>query len=59
MIHDVGASAEGSAREAAAEDFAEGGEVGGDVVKLLGSAEGYAEAGHNFVEDEERAVRRR
>ncbi len=56
MLHDVGSAAEGSAGEAAADDFAEGGEVGGDVVELLRSAEGDAEAGHDLVEDEEGAV---
>ena len=56
VLHDVGASAEGSAGESAADDLAEGGEVGGDVVELLGPAEGDAEAGHDLVEEEESAV---
>ena len=44
--------------QAAADDFAERGEVGLDVVELLRAAEGEAEAGHDLVEDEQRAVRR-
>ena len=56
QLHDVGASAEGSAGQASADDLAEGGDVGRDAVELLGAAEGDAEAGHHLVEDQERAV---
>ena len=58
-VHDVGSSAEGAAGQAAADDLAEGGQVGLDAVELLRAAEGEAEAGHDLVEDEERAVRLR
>ena len=58
LIHDVGAAAEGADGQAAADDLAEGGEVGADAVEFLRSAEGHAEAGHDFVEDEQRAVLR-
>src|SRR5271170_4637848 len=56
VLHDVGASAEGAAGEATADDFAEGRDVRCDAVDLLRSAKGEAEAGHHLVEEEERAV---
>ena len=55
LVHDFGAAAEGSDGESSADDFAQGREVGADLGELLHAAEGDAEAGHNFVEDEERA----
>ena len=58
VVHDVGSSAEGSAGQAAADDLAQRGQVGRDAVDLLRAAEGDAEAGHDFVEDEQRAVLR-
>ena len=42
--------------KASADHFAEGAEVGLDVVELLGASGGDAEAGHHFVEDQKRAV---
>ena len=56
ILHDVGSSAEGSAGQTAADDLAEGGEVGLDGVDLLGATEGETEAGHDLVEDQESAV---
>ena len=55
-VHDFGAAAEGADGEATADDFAEEGEVGMDAGEFLDAAEGEAEAGHDFVEDEEGAV---
>ena len=43
-------------RQAAADDFAEAGEVGGDLLQLLHAATGEAEAGHDLVEDEQGIV---
>ncbi len=56
VVHDVGASAEGADREAAADDFAHGGEVGGDAGDFLGAAGGEAEAGHDLIENENAGV---
>jgi len=50
------AAAVGADREAAADHFAERGHVGANVVALLGATEGNAEAGHDFIEYQERAV---
>ena len=55
-VHDVGAAAEGTDGETAADDLAHGGEVRGDAADFLIAAAGDAEAGHDLVEDEERAV---
>ena len=55
-VHDVGATTEGADGQAAADDFAERGEVRRDSVQFLHAAFGDAEAGHDFVEDEQRAV---
>lgn len=55
-IHDVGTTAKGAHGQAAADDFAEAGEVGDDTEDGLGPAGGEAEAGHDFVGDEEGAV---
>ncbi len=44
------------ARRAAAHRFGHAGDVGGDLVELLGAAQRDAEAGDDLVEDEEHAV---
>ncbi len=56
MIHDVGAPAEGSAGQAPADDLAERGEVGLDVVEALSATQRDAESGHDLVEDEKGTV---
>ena len=55
QIHEFALAAEDADGEAAADDFAEGDEVGVERVELAGAAEGNAEAGHDFVDDEESA----
>lgn len=55
-LHDRALAAEAADRHAAADDLAEGGQVGVDAVVRLGAAEGDAEAGHHFVEDQHHAV---
>lgn len=55
-VHDVCTAAEGSDGEAAADDFAEAGEVWGEVFEALDAGFAEAEAGHDFIEDEEGAV---
>ena len=55
-VHHVGASAEGSAGQAAAEDLAQRSQVGSDAVELLRAAQREPEAGHHLVEDQQRAV---
>lgn len=52
-VHNFCFAAEGTDGEASADDFAKGGEVGGDVVEGLSAAGVDAEAGHDFIEDEE------
>ena len=52
----VGTSADGADREPAADDLAERGQVGNDAVERLRAAQGDAEAGHHFVEDQHAAV---
>ncbi len=56
LFHQVTAPAIGAHRHAAADDLAEGGQVRGDAVMRLRTAERDAEAGHYFVEDQQRAV---
>jgi hypothetical protein len=56
LFHQVAAPAVGAHRHAAADDLAEGGQVGGDPVARLRAAERDPEAGHHFVEDQQRAV---
>ena len=46
------AAAERAHRQAAADDFAQGGQVGRDFLQLLHAAAGEPEAGHDLVEDE-------
>ena len=53
--HDFSRAAESAHRHAAADDFADGGQIRFDAEKFLGSAVGDAEAGDDFVEDEQRA----
>lgn len=55
-VHDVGAAGDGPDGEAAAEELAVGGEVGGDAVQLLSAAQGGAEAGEHLVEEQDDAV---
>ena len=57
-FHDVAAPAVRADRHAAADDLAERGEVGRDAVERLRAAERDAEAGHDLVEDQQRAVPR-
>ena len=56
LIHDFRTTAEGADRQAAADDFAERGQVGLNPVDFLGAAARDAKAGHDFVEDEKRAM---
>ena len=55
QVHEFALAAEDADGEAAADDFAEGDEVGVERVELAGAAERDAEAGHDFVDDEQRA----
>ena len=57
-LHDLLPPAHGRQREAAADDLAEGGQVGDDAVVLLGAAVGEAEARHHLVEDQRDPVAR-
>src|SRR5205085_6539130 len=52
-VHHVGPAPEGGKRQSAADDLAEGGEVGGDAEVCLGPPGTEAEAGDDLVEDEE------
>ncbi len=56
MRHHVGAPAESADGHAAADDLAEGGEIGFDPVQGLGAAERDAETGHDLVENQQAAV---
>ena len=56
VFHVLALAAEGAHGQAAADDLAEGGQVGIDAEAGLGAAEGGAEAGDDFVEDEQGAV---
>src|SRR6185369_3995598 len=56
MIHDFGASPKRTDRQATPDNFAKASEVGRNAEPCLGSAEIEAEAGHHFIEDEERLV---
>ena len=58
LLHDLAASAVRADRHAAADDLAERGQVRRDAVQRLRAAERDAEAGHHFVEDQQRAVLR-
>ena len=54
--HDFTLATEAADRHAATDDLAEGGQVRLDAVVALGAAQGNAEAGHHFVEDQHHAV---
>ena len=56
VIHDFGLAAEGTDREAAADDFTEGGEIGGDSDAFLHAAGSEAESGHDLVKDQDGGV---
>ena len=58
LRHQVATAAVGADRHAAADDLAERAQVRRDAVALLRAAERDAEAGHHFVEDQQRAVLR-
>ena len=58
LAHDVRAPAVGAHRQSAADHLAERGQVRPDAVALLRAAERHAEAGHHFVENQQRAVPR-
>ena len=53
MVHDVGPAAVGTDRHAAADDLAQRGQVGSDAEQRLGTTQGHAKAGHDFVEDQQ------
>ena len=52
QVHDLRRAAVGADGQAAADDLAHRHQVGLDVVELRRAAEGQAEAGHHFVEDQ-------
>jgi len=56
LVHDVGAATEGSDGEPTADDFAHGCEVGVEVFEFLNAALCEAEAGHDFIKDDEGSV---
>src|SRR5260370_1142328 len=56
MVHQLGAAAVGCDGKAAADNFAEGGQIGFDFEKLLRGAVVQAEAGDDFIHDEQRAL---
>ena len=53
LLHDLVFAAEGSHRQAAADDLAQGGHVRGHAVQFLGPAVGHPEAGHDLIEDQD------
>ena len=55
-FHQLVAGRVGADRQAAADDFAQAGDVRLDVIAHLRAAPGDAEAGHHFVEQQQRAV---
>src|SRR5690606_30284308 len=56
VLHDFPLAAEGADWQAATDHFAQCGQVRGDAVVTLGSAEGDPETGHHFVENQYGAV---
>lgn len=56
FFHDVASAAKGRQGHAAADDFAEGGEVRGDAEQALGRAGADPEAGHHFIKYQDAAV---
>ena len=55
-VHEAELAAEDADGQAAADNLAQRHEVGIERVKLARAAEGDAEAGHDFIDDEQRAV---
>ena len=58
MPHDVGTTAVGPHRQAAADDLTESGQIGHDVEASLRTGIGKTETGNDFVEDQKRTVLR-
>src|SRR6266404_1994578 len=56
VIHDLRPSAESADRQAATDDFSETRQIRRDVEALLRPARTEPEAGHDFIENEERAL---
>src|SRR5215813_11685770 len=56
MRHDIGAAGDRREREAAADDLAQGANIGDDAVIFLRAAVGEAEASDDLVEDQQQAV---
>ncbi|MNS42188.1 hypothetical protein D3C72_745610 [compost metagenome] len=54
-MHHLLLAAEGAHRHAGPDDLAEGGQIRVYVVVTLGAAQGDAEAGHHFVQDQQSA----
>jgi len=54
--HEIGAASVGADRQPAAQDLAQRGQVRPDPIHLLRPARGQAEARHDLVEDQDRAV---
>ena len=57
VLHDGALAAKAADRHAAADDLAERRQVRSHAVVGLGAAEGDAETGHHFVEDQHHAIR--
>ncbi len=55
-LHHVATAAEGAHRHTPADDFAEAGQIRLNAVIGLRAGQRHAEAGHHFVDDQERAV---
>ena len=55
-VHDLRAAAEGTNRQATADDFAEAAQIGREVFEPLHARLAETEAGHHLVENEQRAV---
>ena len=56
LIHQGALAAEDADRQSAADDFAEGEQVGIEAIQLTGAAQSHAESGHHFIDNEQRAV---
>ena len=56
MFHDLPLAAKRANRQAAANHFAQGGQVRCDTVEFLSATEGDTEAGHDLIENQYRAV---
>src|SRR5581483_9766120 len=57
-VHKLNLAAISGHRQTAANNFAQGSEVGRGSVQLLGAAKCKPEAGHDLVEDQERIIAR-